>query len=256
MKEKLIYITIFAIAMACLESAVVVYIRELYFPEGFSIMFRPIKMVVIKTELTRELATIIMLYTIACLTSVTKRRRFAWFLYSFAIWDIFYYAWLKVFINWPASIFEWDILFLLPVTWLGPVLAPVLCSMAMIVLALLLLKYNAKLNIKEWLLLMLGCGLILYTFMYDYGKLFIKNGFWKDITGLPGNKDFIAKATALHPIPFQWALFLIGFSALLIAMLNFVRRNRIVNSRNIGMAEPIQTRSQSQSDLLVSSWAD
>ncbi len=226
MKSKLIYITLFAIAMACLESAVVVYIRQLYFPDGFSIVFRLIDEVIIKTELVRELATLIMLYTIACIASQTKHERFAWFLYSFAIWDIFYYVWLKVFINWPASLFEWDILFLLPVTWLGPVLAPVLCSLAMIVLALLILKYNTAVNGREWLLLLLGCCLILFTFMYDYGLLFLENGFWKDIPGLIENNDFISKATALRPIPFQWVLFNTGFVNILLAIANFVTRNR------------------------------
>lgn len=225
MKNKAIILTVFAIAMACLESAVVVYIRELYFADGFSIVFRPIKELIIKTELTREFATIVMLYTIACIMSKSSHKRFAWFIYSFAIWDIFYYIWLKVFINWPISVFEWDILFLLPVTWLGPVLAPVLCSFAMILLAYVIIKFDAKLILKDWLLLTLGSLVILYTFMYDYGKLFLENGFWKDVTSLLHNPDFIAKATALRPVPFQWLIFNIGLGIICASIVIYAKRN-------------------------------
>jgi membrane protein implicated in regulation of membrane protease activity len=62
----------------------------------------------------------------------------------FAIWDIFYYIFLWLLIGWPESFFTWDILFLLPVTWVGPVLAPVINSLTMIVLAGLILLADRK----------------------------------------------------------------------------------------------------------------
>lgn len=236
MKTKLIYITLFAIAMASLESAVVVYLRELYYPDGFDIIFRPIKELVIKTELIRELGTLAMLLTIACLTDKESHKRFAWFLYSFAVWDIFYYFWLKVFINWPLSIFEWDILFLLPITWLGPVLAPLLCSFLMIVLALVILNFNNRISKIEWGQLIIGSFFILYTFMFDYGKMFIENGFWKDFTNLLSNTCFLEKASELYPIPFQWGIFNIGLFFISTAIALYIYRNKlIINQRFQGI---------------------
>ena len=68
------------------------------------------------------------------------RGRLAVFLISFAVWDVFYYVWLKVILNWPASLFDWDILFLIPTLWAGPTLAPLLTSALMCVIAAILLS--------------------------------------------------------------------------------------------------------------------
>jgi len=137
--RKLLLITIFGIAMAFLESAVVVYLRELYYPDGFNGTFSFMPQRIVTVELLRELTTLVMLLSVGWIAGETKYARFAWFLYTFAVWDIFYYVWLKIFINWPLSVFDWDILFLLPVTWLGPVIAPVICSFTMIVFSMLIL---------------------------------------------------------------------------------------------------------------------
>ncbi len=72
-------------------------------------------------------------------------QRFTYFIISFAVWDIFYYVFLKLFLNWPESLLTWNILFLIPVTWVGPVIAPVILSALMIVLGLMLLVKNTKL---------------------------------------------------------------------------------------------------------------
>jgi uncharacterized membrane protein YdcZ (DUF606 family) len=57
----------------------------------------------------------------------------------FAVWDIFYYVWLKVLLGWPASVLDWDVFFLIPLPWAGPILAPILVSIAMLVFAALIL---------------------------------------------------------------------------------------------------------------------
>src|SRR5258707_7052052 len=114
-KPKTLWIvTIFSIAMAALESAVVVYLRALYYPDGFTVALRMIDPQILLIEIAREAATLIMLIGVACLAGKNFKDRFAYFLLSFGVWDIFYYAWLKAFINWPASIFDWDILFMIP----------------------------------------------------------------------------------------------------------------------------------------------
>src|SRR5690349_15252456 len=144
--KTLIVIGIFCIAMAALESAVVVYLRALYYPGEFTVAMKLIEVRILLVEIAREFATIVMLWAIGHLAGKNLKERFAYFLYSFAIWDIFYYVWLKVFINWPASLLDWDILFLIPFTWLGPVAAPVICSITMIILALALLYPGNKMS--------------------------------------------------------------------------------------------------------------
>ena len=232
MKNKLIILTIFAIAMACLESAVVVYIRELYFSNGFSIQYVPIKFLIIKVEIIREVATIIMLYTISCIMTDVSHKRFAWFIYAFAVWDIFYYVWLKVFLDWPNSILDLDILFLLPVTWLGPVLAPVICSLAMILLALAIIHFNTKLKNKDWLILSFGSIFILYSFMYDYGKMIIENEFYKSINTLLTNPLFAEKASQIKTIDYQWSIFIIGILMICFVIMNYTYRNQYSKNEN------------------------
>jgi hypothetical protein len=96
------------------------------------------------TEIGREAATIVLIFTGAWLFGRNRRQRFAYFLTIFAIWDIFYYVWLKVLIDWPASIMDWDILFLIPGTWASAVLYPVLISITMLIFAAAILYRDAR----------------------------------------------------------------------------------------------------------------
>jgi hypothetical protein len=171
--EKIALLMIFAVAMAYLEAAVVVYLRELYYPQGFSfpLILLPDRMILI--ELGREVATLVMLGTIAILSGRERWERFGYFLIIFATWDIWYYLWLKITIHWPASLWEWDVLFLIPLPWIGPVIAPVLISIMMIVLGVLISRRYAQGGTFRptgvaWLLALIASGLILYTFTRDF----------------------------------------------------------------------------------------
>jgi hypothetical protein len=79
-------------------------------------------------EVFREAATILMLLSVAFLTSEKSRARAAIFLWTFAIWDIVYYAALWASIRWPLSLKDPDVLFLIPVPWFSPVWFPILVS--------------------------------------------------------------------------------------------------------------------------------
>jgi hypothetical protein len=108
------------------------------------------------TEIGREAATIVLIFTGAWLFGRNRQQRFAYFMIIFAVWDIFYYVWLKVLLNWPASIMDWDILFLIPCTWASPVLYPVLISITLIVFAVVILYLNSfgrslKVKPPDWL---------------------------------------------------------------------------------------------------------
>ncbi len=166
------WITAFAIAMAFLESAVVVYLRELYYPVEFRFPMAPIKRHIAITELLRELATLVMLLAPGALITPRRLERFAWFIYCFGVWDIFYYVFLKAVLDWPATLFDWDILFLVPVVWVGPVLAPCIVSAGLISIGLLVLHRRAEdptfmLRRWEWGLLIASGSLLLYTFMEE-----------------------------------------------------------------------------------------
>ena len=218
-------ICLFSIAMAALESAVVVYLRALYYPDGFTVVFRIIDQQILLIEIARELATIVMLVSIGMLVGKTVKDQFAYFLISFAVWDVFYYVWLKVFINWPASILDWDILFLIPFTWLGPVLAPVLCSFTMFGLGIVLLKSNSGITARAWMLLLTGSAVILYTFLVDYGTIIVNNGFYNDFANLLQNKQFIDIVSSYIPTEYNW--FLLGLGEILIlTAITFIWRAR------------------------------
>jgi hypothetical protein len=134
--RKLVWVGLFCIAMGYLESAVVVYLRLLYYPNGFDFPLVMIPQSTLFIELGREAATVVMLVGIGFFCGRSPVQRFAYLILSFGIWDVFYYIWLKIFIDWPPSLLTWDILFLIPLPWVGPVLAPVLVSLAMMVAGL------------------------------------------------------------------------------------------------------------------------
>ena len=96
--------TAYAVAMAYLESAIVVYLRRLYYPRGFDFPLVIIDVPTLLIEVGRETATMVMLATVGVAAGRTKVGKWAYFLYLFGVWDIFYYIWLKVFLDWPASL--------------------------------------------------------------------------------------------------------------------------------------------------------
>lgn len=169
---KIFWVTVFAAAMAFVESAVVVYLRLLHYPEGFRFPLKLISDNTINVELFREIATIFMLLSIAVLAGKRFWERFAWFLLAFGVWDIFYYIWLKVSIDWPSSLFEWDILFLIPLPWIGPVIAPVSIALLMIMIGILIAHlfqngHDYQPSLTSFTLVLIGTILILYSFMLD-----------------------------------------------------------------------------------------
>jgi hypothetical protein len=115
--------------MGYMESSVVVYLRAIMYPDGFGFPLAPFDSHLAVTEIFREVATIIMLLGAGIIAGKTFPERFAWFIYCFAIWDIFYYVFLKALLGWPESFMTWDILFLIPATWVGPVISPIIVSL-------------------------------------------------------------------------------------------------------------------------------
>ncbi len=174
-RNPLLWVAIFAVAMAYIESAVVVYLRQIFYPRGFDFPLAPLNgqnnMILI--ELGREAATIVMLTSIGMLAGRSRIEKFAYLLYAFGIWDLFYYVWLKIFIGWPPSLLTWDILFLLPLPWVGPVLAPVLVSLAMIAAAFWIIRRERRgsdnhFPIWAWLCEIAAGLIIILAFIWDF----------------------------------------------------------------------------------------
>ena len=213
--KTLLWVTIFGIAMAYLESAVVVYLRALMYPEGFSFPLAPADNQILITEVFREIATIIMLLGIALVSGKTFHERFAWFLYCFAVWDIFYYVFLKVLLEWPESLMTWDVLFLVPVTWVGPVITPVIASLTMILLAGFIIYFSARypdvtINWKEWLLLIAGSLILIISWSWDYSKYILERISFSELWDLT-NKELLFKVASEYiPESFNWLLFWAG----------------------------------------------
>lgn len=236
-RKNIIVITIFGIAMGFLETVVVVYLRQLYYPEGFMFPLKLMPTQVTIIEYIREISTIIMLSCVGAIAGTNFLEKFSYFVYCFGIWDIFYYIWLKVLINWPSSLLTWDILFLIPVVWVGPVLAPVICSIIMIILAVCVLYFKGKghsvsMTLCEWLLMLIGAFIIFCTFIWDYSKLIIKGGFISNIWTLGTNGDFQQLISQYVPTHYNWYLFIIGGIFILCSLWLFCRRLKMFQPPN------------------------
>jgi hypothetical protein len=92
-------------------------------------------------EVFREAATMIMLGSVALLAGARAKERWGSFLWTFAAWDLTYYAGLWATLRWPSSLKDYDVLFLVPVPWVSQVWFPVLVS-ALTLLAVVLSPKN------------------------------------------------------------------------------------------------------------------
>jgi hypothetical protein len=191
-KRTLLALLIFGAAFGYLEAAVVTYLRALHEParQQFYPGRSPAELFPLLTldqlhaagteqqrtlvaEIGRETATIIMLAAIALAVARDPGEWAAAFVLTFGVWDIVFYASLKLLLDWPASLFTWDILFLIPVPWTGPVLAPVLVSLAMIAAAVFHLWLKAqdkpvRIGAAHWCGILAGAFVIIVSFAMDY----------------------------------------------------------------------------------------
>ena len=149
LNRTLLSVTVFAIAMGFLEAIVVVYLRDIYYSGGFKFPLMIIPDSTLRIEILREFCTLVMLLSISFIAGKNKLEIFSYFLFTFALWDISYYIGLKLILNWPASFFTWDILFLIPIPWIGPVLAPLISSFTMILLTLVFFPFRIKIQILK-----------------------------------------------------------------------------------------------------------
>jgi hypothetical protein len=227
----LLWTGIFAAAMAVPESAVVVYLRALYYPEGFAFPLKVMNQSILLTEIIREAATMVMLLTIAIIATKSLITRFAVFIYAFAIWDIFYYIFLVFLIGWPSSFLTWDLLFLIPVTWVGPVLAPVINSLTMILLAVIILYYRTKdntfhLTFFEWLFLITGSLIMIIVYTRPYMSYMLDRFSISEMIHYRQNRSLPEYAAGFKPGTFNWFIYALGQLLFFWSILHTILRMR------------------------------
>ncbi|MRR20752.1 hypothetical protein EG827_11255 [bacterium] len=228
---KFFWLAVFAVAMGFLEGIVVVYLRELYYPDGFDFPLKLMSPDLVTIEWIREIATLVMLAGVGILTGRNGIQRLLYALFAFGIWDIFYYVALKLLIGWPASLLTWDLLFLIPVSWLGPVLAPVLNSVTMILMALLLIGrqergFIIRFSLTDWFLIFGGALIILYTYLVDYTRLLIESGALASKGSTETAERLINMITSYIPDSYKWYLFILGEMLILASITNILIRSR------------------------------
>jgi hypothetical protein len=189
----------FAVAMAWMESAVVLYLRTLMNRlEPYQATPLPAVGGLAFAELVREAATLSMLALVGWLEGQTWRSRLGFFLLAFGIWGLGHYVFLVPLTGWPRSVLDWDVLFLIPLPWWGPMLAPILIALLMVGGGSLLALGDTPerpLWPSRWAVAasLTGAGLALYVFMADAIAATFRGG--------PSLRELL-------PVRFNWPLFL------------------------------------------------
>jgi hypothetical protein len=175
-RRLLVWLALWSVAFGVVEGAVAVYLRALCYPDqpadGPLFPLRLVDPTILRVEMAREAATLLMLLGIAFVAERRPLRRFAVFAFCFGAWDLAYYAMLRVTLGWPASLLDWDILFLLPAPWTGPVLAPVLVSVALVGSAALVLRRvddvaPGPFRVRDWGVQIACAALIVWSFLWN-----------------------------------------------------------------------------------------
>jgi hypothetical protein len=211
-KKCVLALLLFGTAFGYLEAAVVSYLRLLHEPAR--LQFHPgrapgdlfplltLEQVraaggaqsrLLPVEVGREAATLIMLAGVALAVAENAGQWAAAFVIAFGAWDLTFYLFLKMLLDWPASLGTWDILFLLPVPWAAPVLAPSLVAAAMVGAGVWHLRREARgapvgIAHWHWTAILTGGAVLILSFTMDYRNV------------MAGGM----------PQPFHWSVFLAG----------------------------------------------
>lgn len=220
-RTRWLLVVVFAIGMAWVEAASVYYLRVMVDrldPHQANPL--PMSGILEQVELVREAATLVMLLTIGMLAGRTRRTRLGYTAIAFGVWDISYYVCLKVICDWPKSLFDWDVLFLLPLPWWGPVLAPVCVALVMIVWGTLVSQRVVRSPDRSgasrlwWRLNWLGVALALYVFMAD---------------SLRAVHQGMGATRAMLPTAFNWSVFVVALAFMAAPVAHLAWRMRPMN---------------------------
>ncbi len=208
-------VVLFATAMAWMEAATVVYLRTLVGRlEPYQANPLPIDPHLSWVEVVREAATLLMLGTAGWLAGRNGRSRFAYFLLAFGVWDILYYVFLAVIGPWPRTVVDWDILFLIPLPWWGPLIAPASIAALMVLGATCVVlgeEQGRKTwpSRRAWTLNLTGAALALGVFMQD-AVLALATG--------------SSRLEAVLPTTFNWPVFLPALAMMAVPVVELARQ--------------------------------
>lgn len=158
-------------AVGWFEAAIVIDLRELYYPEGFRFPVIIIPTWMGAVELAREAASLLLLAAGARLAGEYFLERFSAFMVLFGVWDLTYYAGLKLVLDWPPTWGTWDLLFLLPVPWVGPVWAPSVVSVALVSVGTYLYwtsDVRRRYRWRDWMVASAGGLVVIGSFVADW----------------------------------------------------------------------------------------
>jgi hypothetical protein len=226
MRRAIAALFLFGISFGYVEAAVVVYLRALYDPirarlhpersprELFPLITTPQLAAAgpenprrLAIEIGREAATMAMLAAVALAVARDFGQWMAAFAVAFGVWDLSFYAFLKLLVQWPESLHTWDILFLIPLPWVGPVWAPIVVALSMILCGGASLQTGGvRLRPPHWAGVLTGALVIIAAFVWDFRNTM--SG------GMPN--------------PFNWPLFAAGEIIGLITFFAAVRRRYIL----------------------------
>ena len=219
-------VVLFAVAMAWMEAASVLYIRALVDRiQPYQHNPLPIDGALGNVELWRELATLVMLAAVGLLAGRNWRTRAGYAALAFGVWDILYYVFLQLISGWPTSLLDWDILFLLPLPWWGPVLAPMSIALLMIVWGTLATQPgDSRAGEREarwpWALASFGTVVALAVFMMDA------------LRALPDGRDAMLRVL---PTSFNWPVFSIAVALMAAPVVHHAYRKVLTPFRRARM---------------------
>jgi hypothetical protein len=203
-------VVVFAIAMAWAEAATVFYIRALVDRiEPYQADPLPMHGVLGSVELWREAATLVMIATLGLLAGRTWRRRAGYAALAFGAWDIGYYVFLRLISGWPRTLLDWDVLFLLPLPWWAPVLAPVSIALVMIAWGTLATQSDNDATAAGWAWALGWAGIVLALAVFTTDS-------WR---ALPKGRDAVLRVL---PTSFNWPLFWVALLLIASPVLHLV----------------------------------
>lgn len=225
---------IFAVAMAWVEAAVVFYLRTMVDRiEPYQTNPLPLVGGLGQAELVREAATLIMLLAVGILAGSRWLQRLGYSAIAFGLWDIFYYVFLKVLCGWPHSLWDWDILFLLPLPWWGPVLAPISIATLLILWGTLVTGtepavFSLRREWKAWVLNFAGVEVALALFMANAA------------CAAPQGAEAVRRVL---PRSFNWPLFLLSLALMASPILQIIyQRGRPMRTSQVSGPDPVPSR--------------
>lgn len=166
----------FGVAFGWLEATTVFYLFAVHAPNGpyvggldYPLAALPARLSV--AEVVREACTIVLLASTSWLASTRWAGRLGAFLLLFGLWDLVYYVGLAVLAGWPTSLATWDVLFLIPLPWVGPVWAPALVALVFVAAGSHLFWTSNRPRAYRWLdaaVLVAAAAAVVVTFLVDW----------------------------------------------------------------------------------------